>query len=102
MRPMQEKKTITMKSNCSLFVMFYTSCVQAAINAMRKEVLESGHVRDRGGRRDVQEGADLEGSSLSTFMHAAARDRLLPLLSTNCKTTHEQARVGQARNVVSS
>lgn len=88
-----QKTNITMKYSRSLFLMFCTSCAQAAINAMRKEVLESGHVRDRVGRRDVQEGADIEGSSLSTFMHAAARDRLLPLLSTNCKTTHEQARI---------
>lgn len=62
------------------------------ISAVRKEVFESGHVRDRRGRRDVQEGANVEGSSLSAFMHATACEKLMPLLSTNCKATHQQVR----------
>lgn len=57
---------------------------------MRKEVLESGHIRERPGRRVVQEAADNEGSSLSTFMHNAARDKLLPLLSADCQKTHRE------------
>ena len=57
------------------------------INAMKKEVFESGHIhRERGGRRTLPEGTDNDGSSLSKFMHTTARDKFLPLLGTDCRT----------------
>lgn len=61
------------------------------INAMRKEVFEAGHIqRERGARRVAQEAIDSEGSSLSAFMHAAARDKFLPLLGADCKALNVQ------------
>lgn len=58
---------------------------------MRKEVFESGHIhRERGGRRDIQQGNDSEGSSLSMFMHGTVRDNFLPLLVADCQATNVQ------------
>lgn len=63
-----------------------SSYFQAMINAM-KEVFESGHVHhERGARRVLPEGGDSDGNSLLSFMHATARDKLLPLLGANCRT----------------
>lgn len=57
------------------------------INAMKKEVFESGHIHhERGARRVLPEGGDSDGNNLSSFMHATARDKLLPLLRANCRT----------------
>lgn len=64
------------------------------MNAMRKEVFESGHMRERGGRRDLQEATESEGSRLSAFLHSAARDKLLPLLTTDCQATHRHVSCG--------
>eukprot|EP00752_Nemacystus_decipiens_P010121 g9020.t1 len=58
---------------------------EAMINAMKKEVFESGHIHRERGRRTLPEGADNDGSSLSTFMHSTARDKFLPLLGSDCR-----------------
>jgi len=64
------------------------------INAMKKEVFESGHInRERGARRSAPEGSDSEGSSLSTFMHSTAKDKFLPLLAADCRTMNAQVTV---------
>eukprot|EP00903_Cladosiphon_okamuranus_P010322 g9766.t1 len=64
---------------------------EAMINAMKKEVFESGHIhRERGGQRTLPEGSDNDGSSLTTFMHSTARERFLPLLGADCRTMNAQ------------
>lgn len=58
---------------------------------MKKEVFESGHIhREGGGRRTLPEGAESDGSSLSTFMHSTARDKFLPLLGADCRNMNTQ------------
>ena len=55
------------------------------INAMKKEVFESGHIqRDRVARRGGRERTDGGSASLSAFMHATARDKFLPMLGVDC------------------
>ena len=58
---------------------------------MKKEVFESGHInRERGARRPASEGSDSEVGSLSTFMHATAKDKFLPMLAAGCRTMNAQ------------
>lgn len=65
------------------------------INAMKKEVFDSGHIhREGGARRTLPEGTETEGSSLLTFMHATARDKFLPLLRADCRTMNAQVTKG--------
>ncbi|CAM9200267.1 unnamed protein product [Ectocarpus fasciculatus] len=65
----------------------FVEAEEAMINAMKKEVFESGHINhERGARRVLPEGGDSDGNSLSSFMHATAREKLLPLLGANCRT----------------
>lgn len=71
------------------------------IDAMKKEIFESGHIhRERGTRRALPEGSAREGASLSEFMHATARDQFLPLLGTDCRTINAQ--VAKLRSCASS